>query len=151
MGATGESARRLTDFGFNPSWSPDGKQIVFCTEEVTTRTSNPGPASCGQWTRRAARRRRSTTATRSSRRGRPPGHRIAFWAADGGQRDIWTIAAGGGPAVPVMKDPPLDWSPAWAPDGATLYFSSDRGGSMNLWRIAIDQASGQRARSARSP
>src|SRR5205814_8845502 len=24
MGATGESAKRLTDFGFHPSWSPDG-------------------------------------------------------------------------------------------------------------------------------
>jgi serine/threonine protein kinase len=24
MGATGESVRRLTDFGFNPAWSPDG-------------------------------------------------------------------------------------------------------------------------------
>ena len=32
MGATGESVRRLTDFGFNPSWSPDGKRIVVSTE-----------------------------------------------------------------------------------------------------------------------
>ena len=45
--------------------------------------------------------------------------------------------------MPVLKDPPIDWSPVWAPDGATLYFSSDRGGSMNLWQIAIDQASGR--------
>jgi predicted Ser/Thr protein kinase len=29
MGATGESVRRLTDFGHNPGWSPDGKEIVF--------------------------------------------------------------------------------------------------------------------------
>ena len=31
MGATGESVRRLTDFGYNPAWSPDGKDIVFGT------------------------------------------------------------------------------------------------------------------------
>src|SRR5207247_1962147 len=24
MGATGESVKRLTDFGYNPAWSPDG-------------------------------------------------------------------------------------------------------------------------------
>jgi WD40-like Beta Propeller Repeat len=33
-GATGESVRRLTDVGFDPAWSPDGKQIAFSTEEV---------------------------------------------------------------------------------------------------------------------
>ena len=31
MGATGESVRRLSDLGFNPSWSPDGKEIVYST------------------------------------------------------------------------------------------------------------------------
>ena len=36
-----------------------------------------------------------------------------------------------------------DWSPTWSPDGRSLYYSSDRGGSMNLWRVAIDEKSGQ--------
>src|SRR5262249_12637424 len=36
-----------------------------------------------------------------------------------------------------------DWNPVWAPDGTHLYFSSERGGSMNLWRIAIDEATGE--------
>jgi Tol biopolymer transport system component len=31
----------------------------------------------------------------------------------------------------------------WSPDGRYLYFSSDRAGSMNLWRIRIDEASGK--------
>jgi serine/threonine protein kinase len=31
MGATGESAKRLTDFGYHPAWSPDGQQIVCAT------------------------------------------------------------------------------------------------------------------------
>src|SRR4029077_17592000 len=34
MGATGESVRRLTSGGYNPSWSPDGRKIVFATEGV---------------------------------------------------------------------------------------------------------------------
>src|SRR5207249_10563572 len=28
MGATGESARRLSDFGYNPVWSPDGERVL---------------------------------------------------------------------------------------------------------------------------
>ena len=34
MGATGESVRRITNFGFNPSWSPDGRQLVIAEEAV---------------------------------------------------------------------------------------------------------------------
>ena len=32
MGAMGESVRRLTDFGYDPAWSPDDDQIVVATE-----------------------------------------------------------------------------------------------------------------------
>lgn len=37
----------------------------------------------------------------------------------------------------------LDWNPAWSPDGRFLYFSSDRSGSVNLWRVAIDGPTGR--------
>ena len=45
---------------------------------------------------------------------------------------------------------PIDWSPVWSPDGKFIYFSSDRGGAMNLWRIAVDASSG-RAQGAPEP
>ena len=48
----------------------------------------------------------------------------------------------GGTPIAVTEDAATDWSPEWSPDGAWLYFSSDRGGSMNLWRVAIDPGSG---------
>jgi len=31
MGATGENVKRLTDFGYSPSWSPDGREVVVTT------------------------------------------------------------------------------------------------------------------------
>ena len=100
VGATGESARRLTDFGFDPAWSPDGKQIVFGTEEVVDPHSRAGRASCGSWTPRAARRTKIYDGDAIQPAWSPSGARIAFWAVDGGQRDIKTIPAGGGPACP---------------------------------------------------
>ena len=44
-GATGESARRVTDFGFHPAWSPDGQQLVFCTEEITSPAGRSSTAA----------------------------------------------------------------------------------------------------------
>ena len=34
MGATGESVKRLTDFGYHPAWSPDGSEVVFATHNI---------------------------------------------------------------------------------------------------------------------
>jgi hypothetical protein len=45
--------------------------------------------------------------------------------------------------VAVTADAALDWSPFWSGDGRFLHFSSNRGGSMNLWRVGIDEGSGK--------
>ena len=83
--------------------------------------------------------------TRYSLSWSPSGKRIAYWAlqAGSGQRDIWSIPAGGGEAVRVTNDEAVDWNPVWSPDGKYLYFASDRGGSMNFWRVEVDESSGE--------
>ena len=72
----------------------------------------------------------------------PRGHRIAFWSLFEGA-EIWTIPADGGEPVRVTEDGYFDWNPVWSPDGKYLYFSSDRGDSQNLWRVAISEESGE--------
>ena len=142
-GATGESVRRLTEIGFEPAWSPDGKQIAFTTEEITDPANRLGDstlyvveAATGSTPRKVVDGDAAQTTWS------PSGERIAYWRTTGGQRDIYTVAAAGGVAVPVLQDAAVDWSPVWSPDG-DIYFSSDRGGAMNLWRIAVDQSTGQ--------
>jgi eukaryotic-like serine/threonine-protein kinase len=44
MGSTGESVKRLTDFGYDAAWSPDGKQIVFSDHSGASPWSRSGPA-----------------------------------------------------------------------------------------------------------
>jgi TolB protein len=60
----------------------------------------------------------------------------------GGRRDIATVAATGGEPLLITDDVAVDWAPTWSPDGRHLYFASDRGGTMGLWRIGVDESSG---------
>jgi Tol biopolymer transport system component len=148
MGATGESVRRLTDFGNNPAWSPDGKEIIFAVALAADPAARYAFDS-QLWTVRASGgekrqlTKRDIVPDAAQPNWSPHGHRIAYWAVNGGQRDIWTVSADGTNPVAVTQDPALDWSPIWSPDGTSLYFASDRGGSMNLWRVRIDEKSGK--------
>jgi len=142
-GATGESVHRLTDIGFDPAWSPDGKQIAFATEEVHNPASRQSDSTLYVVDAAGGSRRKVVEGDAVQPSWSPSGARIVYWSNTGGQRDIYTVAAAGGPRVPVTEDPALDWSPVWSPDGRFIYFSSDRGGAMNLWRIPVDQSSGR--------
>jgi Tol biopolymer transport system component/tRNA A-37 threonylcarbamoyl transferase component Bud32 len=144
VGATGESARRLTDFGSNPAWSPDGQHIVFCTEEVISPYATYSNSTL--WTvdlNGSGPTKIQDEVSAYQPAWSPSGRRIAFWQNVQGQRDLATIPASGGPRVMVTSDVAVDWAPVWSPDGHFLYFASDRGGSMGIWRIAIDEASGR--------
>jgi Tol biopolymer transport system component len=74
----------------------------------------------------------------------PHGWRIAYWglSASRARRVLWTVPAEGGSPVPALDDDFLNWNPVWSPAGTHLYFGSDRDGSLNLWRLAIDERSG---------
>ena len=144
MGATGEAVRRLSDVGYNPSWSADGRFIVCAQETIERPTSRYSNASA-LWVIDVStgERRQITAGDAVQPSWSPHGHRIAYWAADAsGQRDLWTMPAQGGAPVALTNDRFVDWSPIWSPDGHYLFFSSDRGGSMNLWRVPVDEATG---------
>lgn len=143
------SVSRLTDFGFNPAWSPDGKEILCATEGVV-RPEDRLTQKSELWAVRVADGARRLVTKGDAVQGSwsPDGGRIAYWSAPGGQRDIFTIRStprGDAPSEPVAltNDSATDWNPVWAPDGKALYFSSDRGGAMNIWRVPVDQDTGE--------
>ncbi len=145
MGATGENVRRLIDYGHNPAWSPNGQEIAYSKGSFarpSERGNYPGPLFAVKVATGEIRQVTETDAVQPN--WSPHGDRLAYWGIPrGGQRDIWTVGARGGEPVAVTNDPALDWNPVWSPDGRYLYFASDRGGSMNLWRVPIDERSGK--------
>jgi len=145
VGATGESVRRVTEFGSNPAWSPDGQRLVFCSEEVKSAYNTFTLSTL--WTVDVNGGAPAVLETRAQSvlqpAWSPSGGRIAFWVNHQGQRDLATIPAAGGQHVLITDDAAVDWAPVWSPDGRFLYFASDRGGSMGIWRIAVDEASGR--------
>ncbi|MDX1387561.1 MAG: protein kinase [Acidobacteriota bacterium] len=146
MGATGESPKRVSDEGFDPAWSPDGRKLVYTTEWVTDPYSRSGLANLWIVDLETLERKKLHDIDAAGPSWSPGGTRIAFWTHledVQGQRDLYTIPADGGDPVAVMVDGPTDWNPVWSPDGRWLYFISDRGGSRDLWRIAIDESSGK--------
>jgi Tol biopolymer transport system component len=150
MGATGESVRRITNSCFNPSWSPDGKEIVCGSESVTFTPTSRGQLS-ELWIVNAASGQRRLLLMRDGVQPNwsPNGYRIAYWglAGESAQRDIWTIDPSAkdpaGTVVQVTNDLAVDWNPVWSHDGQYLYYGSDRDGAMTLWRVPIDERSGK--------
>ena len=163
MGATGESAKRLTDFGFDPAWSPDGKEIVFALRGF----ENPrrlGLSAIYAVTVASSEIRKITTnlddAVQPS--WSPHGNRIAFWSIRAGdstsgvRHDIWTVPAAGGKAIRVTNDPASYWIPRWSPDGKRILFYSNRvTGRNQIWAINPDgsglQQLGETDQSTRGP
>ena len=146
MGATGENVKRIADFGYNPTWSPDGTEIACSSttfDRPDVRLSNHSQLFSVQVATGEKRMLTQGVEFAMQPNWSPHGQRIAYWGVVGAQWDIWTIAAAGGRPVRVTNDAAIDWNPVWAPDGAYLYFASDRGGSMNLWRVPIEEKTGR--------
>lgn len=145
MGATGESTRKISEFGHNPAWSPDGKEIVCGTDRILD-PKRRGSAS-QLWVidlASGAKRQLPVEGDAAQPRWSPNGHRIAYYyRATDGRRDVWTVSAQGDHPLPVTHDDPVDWNPVWSGDGQYLYFVSDRKSVASLWRVRIDEESGK--------
>jgi Tol biopolymer transport system component len=141
-GATGESVRRVTEFGFHPAWSPDGGRLAFTTEEIADPAGRQGEATLYVVDAAGGTPRTVVDGDAAQASWSPSGRRLLYWSNTGGQRDLFTVSADGGDRVALTNDAALDWSPVWSFDGRHAYFSSERGGAMNLWRIPVDQYTG---------
>jgi serine/threonine protein kinase len=151
MSATGEGVRRLTNGGADPVWTPDGKEIVYSTESGRDPDGREAPSELWAVNVLTGQKRRVAGTDAVDPRISPDGRLVAFWALpveasgdqfSGANRDVWVQPMAGGTRVRVTASESSDWNPAWSADGRFLYFSSDRAGAMNIWRVAVDPVTG---------
>jgi len=67
-----------------------------------------------------------------------PGGSGAVQKLDTSNFDIYTIPAAGGDETRLTNAPGLDDGPEYSPDGAHIYFNSERTGHMQIWRMKPD-------------
>lgn len=118
-----------------PDVSPDGRQVVYTVNSAGT--SYLSIADVGADGRLGPRR----TLVPSARfeqaytpRFSPDGRFVAYsaWTA-GGYRDVRVVEVDTGKFWQITRDRSLDLQPTWSPDGARLYFTSDRTGIFNVF------------------
>lgn len=159
-----DSARQLTDHPVfderSPSWSPDGKSIVFVSNRSQDPDASPDrhdlfviPAKGGEMTRLETPVGQKISPVYS-----PDGKWIAFFAQEGEgleykNRNVWVIPTdGSSPARCLTSGYDLQatgWTindlggpeampPVWSKDGGTIYFQADYHGSALLESISVD-------------
>ncbi len=145
MDRGGAGVRRVAESGYNPAWSPDGREIAYAEEGVTRpedRTTSSSQLCIVNVS--SGRKRLATQQDGVQPQWSPSGQYLAYWAIDrDGNRALWTVRASGGPPVRLTQTTFLDWNPVWSPDGAWLYFCSNRGGNMAIWRMLMKESTGE--------
>ena len=156
MNADGSNPINLTQSperaDFRSSWSPDGKQIAFTSDEGFKQQGDGSRRNIWVMDADGANPRNLTNHGAKDRMPdwSPDGMQIAFESnRDGGWEfdfwkapsDIYIMILDGANLINLTNHPAADGSPAWSPDGMQIAFESNRDGDNN-WEIYVMNADG---------
>ncbi len=132
--ASGKEIKLIRN-AFNPDYSPDGKRIAF-------DASWAGPRRVWTVDRHGHNPQQLTSDTSEAvthirPRWAPDGIRVVFQNIERTKFDARVFDLSSSQTAWVTNDAVQDLNPVWSPDGQYIYFSSYRGGGINLWRVPV--------------
>ena len=136
MDWNGSNQKQLTkhnSLALAPTWSPDGKNLIFTsylrgTPALYFLTPQEGYLKL-LWDKGGV----NSSASIS-----PNGRTVAFASSLDGNVDIYTVSIDGGEAQRLTTARGIDTQPSWAPNGRQIAFTSTRSGSPQLYLMDGD-------------
>lgn len=124
----------------SPTWSPDGKTIVYVSFETKLAQIFSSDVASGK---------RHLISSFPGINGAPafsPDGRYLAVALSLGKTNpnIYLIDLGSGGLTPLTDNPAINTEPTWSPDGRSILFTSDRGGTPQIYSVDIASKQTQR-------
>ena len=128
---------RLVEDASSPTYSPSGGRLAFEASWGGARRI---------WVADSTGRNPRQITTDSSEavvhtapRWSPDGSKLVFRRIESIKSDIMAVDVASQTLSRVTDDNAINMDPVWAPDGRHIYFTSSRGGGLNLWQILLDR------------
>jgi len=118
----------------SPSWSPDGRRIVYVSFEHGRPTINIQEVATGD---------RGVITRYNGLNGAPAwapdGKSLALTLSKDGNPEIYILELASRKLHRITRNGGIDTEPAWSPDGRKLAFTSSRGGKPQIYIVKVDR------------
>jgi TolB protein len=141
--ADGENARVLVESSdpiMSPAWSPDGRKLAYVSfeqqrSEIYVQTLRSG----------ARKRVSSRIGVNGAPVWSPDGRSMALTLSKAdGNLDIYTLNLSNQVLKRLTEVPSIETEPVWSPDGRSIFFTSDRSGGPQIYRVSASGGTAKR-------